>query len=174
MWNCQVKIWEKRNSHCQAQHLELLLHRKHLTIRKSWLRHWTVLLSASNSGRRGQGEGSQNCDLKGMHPRSRMNYKESNSALLSGWTRKVSNPGIRIRWITVTIRHQAEANENFLWRKKMSFYLLCGYFFKYNVHHILRHTQIYKNNTEQELVQASDKRKILRDTPKLPGIGSSN
>ena len=27
---------------------------------------------------------------------------------------------------------------------------------------------------EQELVQASDKSKILRDTPKLPGIGSLN
>jgi len=27
---------------------------------------------------------------------------------------------------------------------------------------------------EQELVQTSDKRKILRDTPKLPGIGSLN
>ena len=99
-----------------------------------------------------------------------MNYKESNSALLSGWTRKVSNPGIRIRWfwITVTIRHQAEANENFLWRKKMSFYLLCGYFVKYNVHHMKKNfreggmriqmtCQQKKIDSRSILIGASDK-----------------
>lgn len=175
MWNCQGKMWEKRNSHCQTQHLELLWPREHLMIWKGWLRCWTVLLIASKSG--GQLEGSQahhtkNRDLKGLYPRNKMNSKESNPALLSGWTKKTANLGIRIRyfWMTSNLRHQAEAKKNLLWRKKMSFYILCEYFCKYNIHHIIKlNHEFNKTIHEQDWAGALDKRKRTRDNPELSG-----